>query len=96
MELKAYRDPELDITFWRTSSGQEVNFVIGDKQIVLVVKGSSKIQERHLNHLKALMEEGPVKHALVICLEKIPRKIGNIHILLWKHFLEKLWAGEFV
>lgn len=99
MELKAfqaYRHPDLDISFWRTSSGQEIDFIVGDKQLVIEVKGSSRVQDAHLNHLNALMEEGPVKHAVVVCLEKVPRRVGDIYILPWEHFLERLWAGDFI
>jgi len=99
MELRAYqayRNPELEITFWRTSSGQEVDFILGDKEVALEVKGSSRVDDRQAKHLRALMDEGPVKHALIVCLEKIPRKMGNILVLPWQIFLEKLWADEFV
>jgi predicted AAA+ superfamily ATPase len=99
MELKAfqaYKDPDIDISFWRTSSGQEVDFILGDKQLVIEVKASSAVRDSQLSHMKALMDEGHVKHAVIVSLEKIPRKVGGIHILPWEVFLQMLWAREFV
>jgi uncharacterized protein len=36
MELKAYqsyRNPDMPVTFWRTSTGREVDFILGDKEL---------------------------------------------------------------
>jgi predicted AAA+ superfamily ATPase len=99
MELRAYqhyRNPELDISFWRTSSGQEIDFILGNKEVAIEVKGSSHIDERHAKHLHAFMEEGPVKHALIVCLEKHPKKLGSVEVLPWDIFLEKLWSGQLI
>ncbi|MBW2657074.1 MAG: ATP-binding protein, partial [Deltaproteobacteria bacterium] len=42
MELKAYQaycNPELDIRYWRTSTGFEVDFILGDMNVAIEVKG---------------------------------------------------------
>lgn len=99
MEIKAYqayRKPDLPITFWRASSGQEVDFVLGDKDAVIEVKSSDRVHEGDLRGLKALLEDGAVKNCLVVCAEPQPRKVEkNIQILPWKDFLERLWAGSY-
>jgi len=64
MELKAYqayRSPEVPITFWRTSTGQEVDFIVGEKDLAIEIKGSSRVHEGDLRTLAALDEDGPVK-----------------------------------
>jgi len=41
MELKsyqAYRDPDLPIAYWRTSTGKEVDFLLGDKDLAVEIK----------------------------------------------------------
>ncbi|OVE81155.1 hypothetical protein BVY03_04510 [bacterium K02(2017)] len=95
MELiafKAYRCPDLEITYWRTSTQQEVDFIINDKEMAIEIKSSSKIQNRDLKGLKALLEDGPVKKAYVVCLESERRKIHpNIEIIPWEEFLKELW-----
>ena len=97
MELKAYqayRNPELDIRYWRTSSGFEVDFILGDMDAAIEVKGSGRIHSGHTRGLKALLEEQTIGSAIIVSLEKQPRKLeSTIDILPWKVFLEKLWSG---
>ena len=98
MELRAYqayRAPELPITFWRTSAGQEVDFLVGDRELALEIKGSARVHEGDLRSLLALLDDGPVKHCIVVCLEREPRWIHQkIEVLPWRLFLERLWGGR--
>ena len=99
MELKAYqtyRNPDMPITFWRTSAGREVDFILGDKNLAVEIKGSSRVHEGDARHLLALMEDGPVKNACIVSLEEQPRVLmKNIEVLPWRMFLEKLWQSDF-
>ena len=99
MELKAYqayKNPDMPITFWRTSSGYEVDFILGDKDIALEIKGSSRIHDGDTLALKALQEDGPIKHSIIVCLENEPRQLSNkIQIFPWELFLKKLWNNDF-
>ena len=98
MELKAYqayRNPELDIRYWRTSTGFEVDFILDDMNAAIEVKGSQRIHNKHTKGLRALMEEHKVARAIIVSLEKQPRKLdSSIEILPWQIFLEALWSGE--
>jgi uncharacterized protein len=100
MELVAYRayvQPELEITFWRTSTNQEVDFILNDKELAIEVKGNANVHEGDISGLKHLFKDGPVKKAVVVSLEAEPRWITNeIEVLPWQIFLERLWAGDFV
>jgi predicted AAA+ superfamily ATPase len=100
MELKAYqayRSPDMPITFWRTSTGREVDFILGEKETAIEIKGSSRVHERDIASLKALLEDGPVKKVCLVCLEKQPRYLDNdITILPWQMFIEQLWNGELI
>jgi predicted AAA+ superfamily ATPase len=99
MELvayQAYKNPELSIAFWRTSSGHEVDFILGDKELALEIKGKERVHEGDVRPLIALKEDGPVKKAIIVCLEKQSRTVeGGIEILPWQQFIKRLWAGEF-
>lgn len=99
MELKAYQayeNPDLSITFWRTSTGQEVDFILGEKDLALEIKGASRVHEGDIRSLAALREDGPVRKCLVVSLEKEPRFISKgIEILPWRIFIERLWNGDF-
>jgi predicted AAA+ superfamily ATPase len=98
MELRAYkyyRNPELSITYWRTSTGYEVDFILGEKELALEIKSGRLVHDIDLRSLNALKEDGKVKNLLVICQEKHPREVNDIKIIPWEIFLEKLWSGEF-
>jgi predicted AAA+ superfamily ATPase len=96
-ELRAYlsyMNDERELSFFRTSNGQEVDFVIGD-ELALEVKASDSITERDLRSLQVLSEEIPLRHKIVASTERVPRRIRDIEILPVLTFLERLWAGEF-
>jgi predicted AAA+ superfamily ATPase len=99
MELRAYqayKNPDLPISFWRTSTGQEVDFVLGERDLVLEVKSSDRVNEHDLYPLFALLEDAPARKAIVVCLEEEPRFMERgIVILPWRIFLEQLWGGNF-
>lgn len=100
MELKAYqayRNPELDIRYWRTSSGFEVDFILGDMEVAIKVKASERIHSGHAKSLRALLEEHPVKKAIIVSCERHPRNLDtSIRVLPWQQFLDWLWAGSLI
>lgn len=100
MELRAwnnYRRHDFPISFWRTASGFEVDFVIDSFLCAIEVKGSGRVHEGDLGSLRALREEHRVRHAIAVCLEKEPRLTSDgIHIMPWEYFLRSLWADQFV
>lgn len=100
MELfayKAYKNPELDITFWRTASGLEVDFILNDMEVAIEVKSSSRIHETDVRVLKILQQENNVKKCILVCFESEPKILSdNIYCLPWQEFLSQLWTGEIV
>lgn len=98
MELiayRAYKNPELDITYWRTSTGLEVDFILNDMAVAIEIKASKRVHETDATALKALQKEHHIKYSAIVSFESEPKIIANnIHCLPWRHFLEKLWAGE--
>ena len=99
MELRAYQayqNPDLPLYYWRTSTGQEVDFVAGEKDLAIEIKGSQRVHEGDIRSLEALREDGPVKRPILVCLEKERRKIQKgIEIIPWDDFIRSLWEGEF-
>jgi predicted AAA+ superfamily ATPase len=97
MELKAYqayKNPELDIRYWRTSTGFEVDFILGDMNVAIEVKGAQRVHSSHTKGLRALLEEHTVKRAVIVALEKHPKRLdAAIEVLPWQVFLETLWSG---
>lgn len=95
MNFRRYRQPELDIRFWRTSTGHGVDFILGDMRTAIDVKGSGRVHESDLRGLRALREGHRVQYAVVVYLEKEPRVLDDgIEIVPWQGLLERLWAGS--
>ena len=103
MELQAfrsYRSPDLELRYWRTSTGQEVDFVLNDMEVAIEVKASARVADAALKPLAALGDDGRVRRRIVVCLERQPREVGDRHgriqLLPIRAFLEDLWAGRIV
>jgi uncharacterized protein len=101
MELlayRAYRSPDLEIRYWRTSTGQEVDFLLNDREVGIEVKSSTRVPDVAIRSLTSLAEDGPVRRRIVVCLERQPREIsdrhGRIRILPMHAFLEELWSAK--
>lgn len=97
LNYKRYRAPDLDITYWRTSTGLEVDFILGDMEVAVECKGSPRVHDGDLSGLRALAEERRVQRRLFISLESESRRLSEgIEILPWRTFLEHLWAGQVI
>lgn len=98
MELKAYqayRQPDLDLRFWRTASGYEVDFVLGEFDVAIEVKGGARVHDGDLAGLRALASEHRVKRTVIVSLEREPRTLPpGIEVLPWTTFLARLWNGD--
>lgn len=95
-ELKTYSDYVSGdpVSFWRSTSGYEVDFLIGDHTAV-EVKAKTAVGPHDLRSLRALGDEGHFKHLLCVSLETRRRQVGSITLLPYGQFLDRLWAGEF-
>lgn len=95
-ELKTWADynGDIDLCYWRSRTGFEVDFVLGS-QTAIEVKASEVVHDRHLRGLVALQEEGLLANHVLVCREKRPRVVGGIRVLPWRDFIDALWAGEF-
>jgi predicted AAA+ superfamily ATPase len=84
------------ISYWRTASQVEVDFILGDHEVAVEVKGTKNVQSRDVKGLKSFAEEYKVKKGIVVSNDPVERLMGNVLIMPWKIFLEKLWAGEII
>ena len=92
----AYEEKFLPLAYWRTSTGLEVDLVIGDLDLAIEFKASRQADERDLKGLRALMEDQKVREAVLVSQDSIIRKLsGGITVYPWQRFCEKLWAGGF-
>jgi predicted AAA+ superfamily ATPase len=82
------------LTFWRSTSGFEVDFIIGDHTAV-EAKAKQNVSPQDLKSLRALSEEKQFKRYLCVCMETRGREVDGIQILPYGEFLSALWEGEY-
>lgn len=85
------------VSYWRTASQIEVDFVLGDHEIAVEVKVTEMAHEGHVKGLRAFKEEYEVCRAILISLDPKPRRTQDgIEILPWRMFLDQLWANQII
>lgn len=89
-----YSELNYTISYWRTASQIEVDFILGDHKVAIEVKGTDNVQSRHLKGLKSFSEEYEVNKLIVVSNDALERIVGEVTVLPWRIFLQKLWAGE--
>jgi len=82
------------LSFWRSTSGFEVDFIIGDHTVV-EVKAKENVSTQDIKSLRVLREEKQMKRFVCVCLEKRSREVDGIKILPYTEFLTSLWEGRF-
>lgn len=96
-ELQAaihYQRKRLDLSYWRSTSGFEVDFVLGN-QLAIEVKSTQSAQDKHLKGLRALKEDGKVARYMLVSLDPMERTTNDGIILCpYNVFLNWLWAGK--
>ena len=98
-ELQSYidyaklREP---LTYWRLSSGTEVDFIYGDMLVAIEVKATSQIRDRHLKGLRELVKDHPeVKRRILVCCEDTSFRTDDfIEVTSEKVFIQRLWSGD--
>jgi predicted AAA+ superfamily ATPase len=98
MELRAwlsYRRIKKALRYWRTRTGTEVDFLIGN-DMAIEVKSTRSVKDKHLKGLRALKEEGLMLQYLIVSFDEIDRQTADgIRCFHWSTFLKLLWQGEF-
>jgi len=95
-ELVSWRDYRSGdaLSYWRSASGYEVDFILGDHTAV-EVKAKENVSPDDLKSLRAIAEENKVRRCICVSLEPRTRRVGGITVLPYREFLEKLWSGQY-
>ena len=96
-ELRAYLDTRIRdgvINYWRTQSGTEVDFIVGN--VAIEAKGTKLVDKSDLKGLGALAEEGPFDHRIVVSREPLARIQGGVEILPYGDFINCLWSDSLI
>ena len=98
-ELKAYigyNHLEEELTYWHTHTGMEVDAVIGDARVAIEIKSVEEVQSRHLKGLRSFGEDYPNSRRIVVSLDRISRREGDIELIYVDEFLKNLWKGDII
>ncbi|OPZ27197.1 MAG: hypothetical protein BWZ00_01508 [Bacteroidetes bacterium ADurb.BinA174] len=90
-----YFRPLQNLSYWRTSSGYEVDAIIGNAKVAIEIKSSDEVQSHHTKGLKAFSEEFPDCRLILVSLDKYSRRMNNVEIYPALEFLTMLWNGDF-
>ena len=100
MELVAhssYSEKSYPISYWKTASGFEVDFILGDNEIAIEVKSAQMVTSRHMKGLRAFKEEYAARRYVMVSMDSRPRKTSDgVDILPWDEFLRRLWSDEII
>lgn len=83
------------LSYWRLTTGVEVDFIVGPMKAAIEAKASANIHSDHLKSLRELKVDYPeVQRRLVVSMENESRITDDgIEILNYSRFVEDLWAG---
>lgn len=92
-----YSGRKYPISYWHTTSDLEVDFILGDHEVAVEVKGVDLVDRHHMKGIKAFQEEYTSKKSIIVSLDSRARQLDNgITVLPWTSFLQKLWSGEII
>ncbi len=91
----SYSELFYPLTYWRTASQIEVDFILGDHEIAVEVKSTTQAKGHHLKNLRAFKDEHPSSRCILVTMDTRPRRTEDgIDVLPWRDFLEQLWGGK--
>lgn len=91
-----YNHVDERLTYWRTSSGYEVDAIVGEGRVAIEIKSVDEVKSRHTRGLKAFSEDFPEARLIIVSLDKYRRKMNDIEIIPATDFLQDLWNGAIV
>jgi len=91
-----YRRQFHELSYWRLTTGVEVDFIIDDMAYAVEAKASRSVTADHLRGLRELSHEHPrVKKRFVVSLDTQPRLTDDgIEVLPYIVFMRRLWQGD--
>ena len=91
-----YSQSSEKISYWRTSSGYEVDAIIGNGRIAVEIKSTDEVKSRHLKGLKAFKEDFLCARTIIVSMDKYPRVMNGVEIIPAEQFLKELWNSEII
>lgn len=87
-----YQNKGLNVYFWRTQSGNEVDFIVYGPNLfwALEVKSAHSIKSEHLSSLKSFGDDYPTAKKIILYTGEQKKKIENIEVIPIFDFLKSL------
>jgi len=98
-EIRAYlnySESSEKLSYWRTYTGIEVDVVLGDAKVAIEIKSAEQVRTRHCKNLKVFKEEHPDARCMLVSLDKLSRRIGEVECEYVLDFLKALWEGKVI
>lgn len=94
----SYSESYARLSYWRLTSGVEVDFIVNDMKVAIEAKATAKVRDHHLKGLRELAKDHrDVGQRVVVCLEDKSRKTSDgILILPANEFVQRLGDGELI
>jgi predicted AAA+ superfamily ATPase len=98
MEIRAYLSynrTKLPLSYWRSTHGHEVDFLVGEK-IAVEVKATTRLVPGDFKGLKALAEEDVFTDLFLVSQDAVATRQEKIRAIHWQDFLKRLWREEII
>lgn len=93
---RSYSERPYRLSFWRAKSGLEVDIVLGDGEVAVEVKGTSRVDGSELRGIRAFARDHRPRRCWVVTNEPAARRVDGLELLPWRDFLQRLWDGDVI
>jgi uncharacterized protein len=93
IRLNQYKKKNYRFSYLATKGGLEIDLVIERpraKTVFIEIKSTDEIQDRHLEHLRAIKKDFPEVETLCLCREQYKREKFGVEIYPWKEGFKSL------
>ncbi len=93
--LNEYFKSDYSLYYWASKDGLEVDLVIdrpGRPTLFIEIKSKDSVDERDTKHLESIFKTDPHNEYVLLSLDPVAKKIGNVLAIHWREFLVNLYA----
>lgn len=90
--LCSYKRKRKDLYFWRTSTQDEVDLIIGD-DYAIEIKSALKISKKDCRGLVKIRDDGFMGSRVIVSRDPIKRNIDGVEAWPFEDFLNQMWIN---
>ncbi|MCK5799632.1 MAG: ATP-binding protein [Deltaproteobacteria bacterium] len=88
----SYRGLDHTLSYWRTSTGHEVDLIVGDMLLACEFKASRDVRSKDLRGMRTLLEEHKPGRKILVSRDETRRQTADgIDLWPWQEFCARLW-----